>query len=45
LEGDHLENAKRDNGIILKSDIEERDFQLLTGVELAQYVHSRDFFF
>jgi hypothetical protein len=39
-----LENAKIGNGIILKSDLEERDFQLLSGVELAQRNRSRDFF-
>jgi hypothetical protein len=39
-----LENEKRDNGIILKSDLEQRDFQLLSGDELAQRIRSRDFF-
>jgi len=34
----------RDTGIILKSDLEGRDFQLLSGVELAQRIHSCDFF-
>lgn len=44
LERDHLENSKIDNGMILKSDLEERDFQLLSGVELAKHIRSRDFF-
>jgi len=39
-----LENAKRDNGIILQSDLEERDFQLLSRVELAQRIRSHEFF-
>jgi hypothetical protein len=44
FERDHLENAKRDNGIILKSDLEGRDFQPLSGVELGQRIRSRNFF-
>jgi len=39
-----LENAKRDNGVILQSDLEEKDFKLLSGVELEQRIRSRDFF-
>jgi hypothetical protein len=44
LERDHSVNEKREDGIILKSDLEERDFNLLSGVELAQLIRSHDFF-